>query len=222
MTPSWPREDRLLSSQAPSDRFRRRVSDIYDELHPRANDALIVLLRRVEIASSIAAGQKLPTLGRGLEIRNMGRAAGQCRPDGTVVINSQLIDWPDDVRDTVAHELAHAVVETARRQLLAQRRWRGNRDTSDKAREKAGEWSVHGALWKTVARELGDSGDRCHKLPLKPLRHMRRFLYRADCGTEVVLSTVRHHRLQRDRTFGYVLKRKGVRVFGRHFVGEVE
>ena len=34
------------------------------------------------------------------------------------IINSQLIDHPGEIRPTVAHELAHAVVETARRQLL--------------------------------------------------------------------------------------------------------
>jgi hypothetical protein len=87
---------------------------------------------------------------------------------------------------------------------------------------RRGEWTTHGSIWQSVARELGDGGERCHRLPLQPSRRLRRFLYRADCGAEVVLTSVRHNRLQRNRGMEYRLNRGNVRIGGRHFVGEVE
>ena len=42
------------------------------------------------------------------------------------------------------------------------------------------------------------------------------------CGAEVVLTSVRHNRLQRNRGMEYRLNRGNVRIGGRHFVGEVE
>ena len=195
--------------------FRRQVLTEYDTLHPRAETALSEFLQRFDMTASYP-------LPRGLEVRDIGRAAGRCTPDGTIVINSQLIDCPGEIRATVAHELAHAVVETARRELLARHGLRRRQGAFADMARRRGEWSAHGAIWRSVARELGDGGERCHRLPLKPKRRLRRFLYRADCGAEVVLSSVRHNRLQRNRGMEYRLAGRDARVAWRHCVGEVE
>ena len=196
-------------------RFRETVSRLYDELYPQAQCALDDLLQRL-------GGKPGVVLQRGLSVRNIGRAAGKCAPGGALIVNSQLVDFPDDVRDTLAHELAHAVVETARLNLPSSFwRARGAGRARDR-RNRTGPWSSHGALWKDVATRLGDSGDRCHRLPLQPVRRLRRYLYRADCGTEVVLTSVRHRRLQRDRASAYHWPRKGVSVRARHYVEEIE
>lgn len=203
-------------------RFREEALRAYEELFPRASGALEALLSSQSVAFGLPSRTPPPAVPRGLAIRNIGRSAGQCARDGTIVINAQLVDFPDDLRDTVAHELAHAVVETARRWLSAKRGRMRDRETLRRLACRHGEWAAHGAVWKSVARQLGDSGDRCHALPLRPLRRQRRFLYRADCGAEKVLSAVRHNRLQRDRRLWYRWRTDGVRIFGRHFVGEVE
>lgn len=200
--------------------FRQSVQAEYDTLHPSAGallDELLQPFRRSPVFRFPAGTSPLP---RGVAIRNIGRHAGQCTRDGTIVINSQLIDHPGEIRPTVAHELAHAVIETARRVLLSERGHR-RRLPAGLAR-RSGDWSAHGAVWQAVARKLGDGGERCHRLPLKPLRRLRRFLYRTDCGAEVVLTSVRHNRLQRNRRLEYRLRDRDARISGRHFVREVE
>lgn len=203
--------------EGPEREFRRCVTRAFEDLYPCALEALHGLL---DGRSAAAPARSLP---RRITIRNLGRAAGRFDPETGIVINSQLIDFPGDIRDTVAHELAHAVVETARRVLLAGVRGRlRNRLLIRQAAHRRGDWAAHGAVWRSVARRLGDSGDRCHALPLQPLRRQRRFLYRADCGAEKVLTTIRHNRLQRNRRLWYQWRADGVQIFARHFVGEVE
>lgn len=50
----------------------------------------------------------------------------------------------DDIRDTILHEIAHALV---------------------------GKKHNHDAVWKAKAREIGCSGERCHRLTLTPPRY---------------------------------------------------
>ena len=50
----------------------------------------------------------------------------------------------EDVRDTILHEIAHALV---------------------------GRTHNHGAAWKTKAREIGCTGERCHRLQFAPPRY---------------------------------------------------
>lgn len=202
--------------------FRQSVRAEYDALYPRANALLDELLGRVRPVSASRVAPAPCPLPRGVAIRNIGRLAGQCTREGTVVVNSQLIEHPEEVRATVAHELAHAVVETARRELLARHGLRRRRGAFADMARRRGAWSAHGAVWQAIARQLGDGGERCHRLPLEPKRRLRRFLYRADCGAEVVLTSVRHNRLQRNRGMEYRLAGRGARVGWRHFVREVE
>ena len=197
--------------------FRFMVRAAYDALHPAAEALLGQLLQ--DLHDDPPPPNPLP---RGIEIRDIGRLAGQCTRSGTIVVNSQLIDHPEEIRATVAHELAHAVVETARRELLARRGLRRRRGAFADMARRQGAWSSHGAIWQSVARKLGDGGERCHRLPLKPKRRLRQFLYRSDCGAEVVLSSVRHNRLQRNRGMEYRLAGRNVRIGRRHFVEEVE
>lgn len=202
--------------------FGQQVHAEYDALYPSASALLAAILDRYRAASILTRSPPACRLSRCLEIRDIGRLAGQCQRNGTIVINIQLIDYPDAIRATVAHELAHAVVETARRVLLSERGSRRRRGLAAGMARRQGEWSAHGAVWQAVARQLGDGGERCHRLPLRPRRRLRRFLYRADCGAEVVLTSVRHNRLQRNRGLEYRLAHRDVRISGRHFVREVE
>jgi len=66
----------------------------------------------------------------------------------TITINSQLIDFPDQVRPTISHELAHFVVVMVKHH-------KGINQTR-------GHWSHHGKVWKNAAIRLGDDGNRCH------------------------------------------------------------
>lgn len=207
----------MASKPDPRERaFRQSVQADYDALYPRAGALLGELLQRFGASPAACA------LPRGVEVRNIGRLAGQCTREGTVVVNSQLIEHPEEVRATVAHELAHAVVETARRALLSCYLPKRRRGSLAGLARRRGDWSSHGATWRAVACALGDGGERCHRLPLKPLRRLRRFLYRADCGAEVLLTTVRHNRLQRNRRLEYRWTDRDIRISGRHFVREIE
>jgi predicted SprT family Zn-dependent metalloprotease len=200
--------------------FRQAVFAAHAELYPLASALLDELLRRFKRAR--ARAPRPAPLARGIEIRNIGRLAGQCTREGTLVINSQLIDHPGEIRATVAHELAHAVVEAARRNLLA---GNGRPRLSGPARDMArrsGEWSAHGAIWRQIIGRLGEGGERCHRLPLQPVRRLRRFLYRADCGAEVQLTSIRHNRLQRNRHLSYRWGTNGVVLAGRHFLREID
>ena len=141
-----------------------------------------------------------------LVVRNIGRSAGKVI-GGTVIINQQLVDHPESLLPTVAHELAHVVVDQARRLL--------------RVRQRNGQWSAHGTVWRDVARALGDTGRRCHELNLKPVRTVCHYLYRLPDGTERRLSAVRHHRLQKDRLGGYRWPGDSEPVRWNHLVGKI-
>ena len=210
------------SAQLTTGEFRQIVLAEHAALHGNAQSRLEALLRRFDPGAAFDTLPPACHLSHGIEIRDLGRAAGRCTRDGTVIVNSQLIDHPGAVRATVAHELAHAVVETARRSLLTRRGPRRRRGVFADMARRQGAWATHGSIWQSVARELGDGGERCHRLPLQAKRRLRCFLYRADCGAEVVLTSVRHNRLQRNRGMEYRLAGRDARVGWRHFVGEVE
>jgi predicted SprT family Zn-dependent metalloprotease len=127
------------------------------------------------------AGQPI-TLTRRLVIRDLGCIAGRYCKGNTyrraamngrevyvrdqrperVEINSQLIDHPEEILVTVGHELAHQVVHHLKK---------AHGITTQRA-----PWNSHGRIWKQVAQKLGDTGERCQQLPLKPTRSARRFL----------------------------------------------
>jgi len=181
--------------------FQTAVARTFARMLPMAEQALAELLVQQGAAHTAAR------LRVRLHIRDIGRAAGHVRAD-VLTVNAQLVDFPDQVSNTVAHELAHAVVDEARRQL--------------RIRHRRGAWAAHGTAWRSVAQRLGDSGDRCHRLPLRPLRRASRYLYRLPDGTERILTAIRHNRLQRNRNGGYHFRGDSEPVRGRHFVTELE
>jgi hypothetical protein len=72
----------------------------------------------------------------------------------TVVLNTQLLDYPQETKSTIAHELAHfATNEIKAHHGITNRR---------------GKWGVHGSVWAGIAKQMGDTGSRCHKLSLMP------------------------------------------------------
>lgn len=180
--------------------FRQRARRVFRDLLPRADEALrSVLLRHGYRRRCTLADVEL-------EIRDLGQTAGQVR-GRVVTINSQLAEHPHALRGIIAHELAHVVADTARRTLRKRRR-------SD-------EWSTHGSIWVEVAQWLGDSGETCHTLPLKPVRVLSMHLYRLSDGTERVLSAIRHNRLQRNRRKWYLWPGDSEPVRWRHYIGEI-
>lgn len=160
-------------------------------------------------------GERL-TVHHKLTIADLGSRAGVCRyrrgpslervVDCEVRINSQLATVaPDEVADTLAHEFAHAIVETMRV-------WKGHR--------RKGLWSSHGAIWRMVMRTLGYQPSRCHTLDLKPTRRERRWVYEAACGTRVRVSTTLHNRIQKGQV--RTVRRTGGRIARGNFVGPAE
>jgi predicted SprT family Zn-dependent metalloprotease len=180
--------------------FRSAAAGEFNRLLPLAERALDDLLR--QHGRSCAPLRLRPQL----RIRNIGRTAGQAHR-AVVTLNAQLVGFPEEVSPTLAHELAHVVVDEARHQLGI--------------RHRRGAWSAHGAVWRAVARQLGDADDRCHRLPLQPLRSVSRYLYRLPDGTERVLSAVRHNRLHRNRGLSYHFRGDSEPVRRRHFVARL-
>jgi len=98
-----------------------------------------------------------------------GKFADHVREDGyfcyrpTITINSQLIDFPDQVPPTISHELAHFVVVMVKRHM---------KNTATR-----GHWGHHGKVWKNAAMRLGDNGNRCHSIhALTPTKFKVRLL----------------------------------------------
>lgn len=85
---------------------------------------------------------------------------------------------------TVAHEYAHAVVHVF---------------SVHRARFSGGDFSSHGALWRSLMELFGHEPKRCHDYPAKPARSVKTFLYRCrDCGKDYRLGPVRHGRLEKN------------------------
>jgi predicted SprT family Zn-dependent metalloprotease len=181
--------------------LQRQAQAILEGMLPLAEKQLDGLVRQT------IPGRKAHLPECSLVVRNLGRSAGKVI-GGTVIINQQLANHPDSLYPTVAHELAHVVVEQARRQL--------------RIRHRNGQWSAHGAVWRRVATALGDTGKRCHDLNLEPSRTVSRYLYRLPDGTERHLSAVRHHRLQKNRYGAYHWPGDSEPVRWQHLVGRIE
>ncbi|OGU22510.1 MAG: hypothetical protein A2580_08990 [Hydrogenophilales bacterium RIFOXYD1_FULL_62_11] len=98
---------------------------------------------------------------------------------GTIRLNIEAcrVALDDMLDDTIPHEIAHLVAEWTRR------------------------GHGHDEGWRRIAISLGSTGQRCHTLDLTPARKTRRFRYRATCGTEIALSSVRHNKLRKGKTF---------------------
>jgi SprT protein len=133
---------------------------------------------------------------------NMGRTnAGEAiQEDGelTLRFNSQV---PKErlIAEVIPHEVAHLVCY--RRPELGKNHCDG---------------------WKSICIALGGIGTRTIEgLDLKPSKTYRKFLYRTDYGNDVVLSTIRHNKLQRGKVVEYFLN-KTIRIKASHFLQEID
>lgn len=107
-----------------------------------------------------------------------GNSAGQAilRAGGLILrFNQEAIAkaYADMVEDTLPHEVAHLVCFT------------------DPARGRN-----HNAGWAAVAKSLGGSGNRIHRIELTKARRVRRYVYVLSDGSELKLTKEQHTKLQ--------------------------
>lgn len=93
-------------------------------------------------------------------------------------VEAMRLDWDGFVNDTIPHEIAHIIC------FMCPEMGKN-----------------HDAGWQNVCIALGGSGKLYHSLKLTPGRRTKKFMYVASCGTEIVLSTIRHNKVQRGTTF---------------------
>lgn len=159
------------------------------------NDAAHALAEQLQSATVQWMERAVPLfLGHGrtrprVEVRCdlRGRSAGQLRryADGRLVIRYNLgmalLQPQAFVRETVPHEVAHAVV------------WVCHGEGA----------KPHGTEWRAVMRHFGfDDASRCHNFATtpQPARRQRRWLYVCDCRQHE-LSSVRHNRARKGQTY---------------------
>jgi len=87
--------------------------------------------------------------------------------------------WDHLINDTVPHELAHIVCFVAPQFGRA-----------------------HNPGWRRVCRQLGGSGERCHREQVTYAKG-RTYVYTTTTGHSVALSEVRHQRVQRGMTYSF-------------------
>ena len=94
----------------------------------------------------------------------------------TVVLNSRLVAFPEEIDRTLRHELAHLVAF---------------------ARARRTRIKAHGEEWRRACAELGIPGEsRCHALPLPRRNVQRPYVYRCPaCG--LILRRVRRINVRR-------------------------
>lgn len=131
-----------------------------------------------------------------------GRSAGLAHGHHKVGYNIHIFAQDPErfINDTIPHEIAHMVVNAL----------------------NAGKG--HDKNWKHVCTMLGGNGNRCYSaenITHKLLRHRKQYQYRASCGTLVMLSDVRHKRLQQEKLSLCVVKTKG-KILPEHFTGVVK
>ena len=116
--------------------------------------------------------------------RKMGfRVAGCAHYNGYYIeMNTNYLyskDWKEFLDGTILHELGHIAAY--------------------KLYGEAG----HGPVWKKVARQLGDSGDRCHTME-KPENGKNRkgtIVVKCKCGHERVMTIKKYNRMCAQRYF---------------------
>lgn len=141
--------------------------------------------------------------------------------DRTYTINLNLIimvDNPDSVEDTVAHEFAHLVdgianPHTRETQIVRNRRGGYSRSKRD----------VHGSTWKNIMRLFGKAPERCHDLDVSRARvrggrSTKVHVWKCGCGNgQVVLSPAKHKKqLAAVGNYGYYQRGHTVNRCGKY------
>ncbi len=135
-----------------------------------------------EVAENLPEGIKHPPKFKVVMFRN-SPTAGRAQGINTIKINADLAElYPDQLRDTVIHEVAHCLVHL-------------NYDYRCKP---------HGAEWQDMMAQLG-IGDiqRCHRMEQPDLRRKEQRTHRYVCNCrEYQLTTTRHNKvLFKGRTY---------------------
>lgn len=131
-----------------------------------------------------------------------GRAAGLAHGCSKVGYNVHVFAQDPDrfINNTIPHEIAHIVVN-------ALRIGKGHDNT-----------------WKRVCNMLGGNSERCYSaenITHKFARHRKQYEYRATCGTIIMLSDVRHNRLQSGKQSLKII-RTGGKILPENFTGLVK
>lgn len=142
--------------------------------------------------------------------RKKGTCAGTAH-DGRYEIDLNLIimiDNPDSIEDTVAHEFAHLVdgivnPETRETKIIRTRRGlrRSKRD-------------VHGYTWKNIMRLFGKAPERCHDLDVSRARVRNKrstkvHVWKCGCGQGKVVLTPATHKKQLKAVGNYGYYQRG-------------
>lgn len=137
-----------------------------------------------------------------------GNSAGQAtlrRGELILRFNIEAIEkaYTDMVEDTIPHEVAHLVCFL------------------DPTYGKN-----HNQGWSDMAKSLGGSGERIHKIRLSKARRVRRYCYVLSDGSELALTKDQHLKLQEGRsTFHardcHTLSGTCLPIFKDHFVKEM-
>ncbi|AUS02723.1 SprT-like protein [Vibrio phage 2.275.O._10N.286.54.E11] len=94
--------------------------------------------------------------------------------------NPQMLrdeNMPQLLQDTIPHEVAHLVAAII-----------------------CGPYEGHGSTWSRIAVILGCDGNRLCRdgaVNLKPIRTTREFVYILDSGDDVIMSSIRHNKIQK-------------------------
>jgi len=149
-------------------------------------------IRNLTLKVKSIYGITLPHIAIRFDLK--GRCAGRAGRDYNgyyIRINVDMMasdeSWNDIIGDTVPHELAHIVCFIC--PYLGKN---------------------HNTGWSRVCKNLGGSGERCHKLKFV-YANGKQFTYTLSCGRIIVVSTTRHNRIQKGvvyrTSFGSVLNK---------------
>jgi predicted SprT family Zn-dependent metalloprotease len=130
--------------------------------------------------------------------RNAGLAHGYSKVGYNVHVFAQ--DPERFINTTIAHEIAHIVCSYI------------------------GNGKGHCPVWKRTCRMLGGNGQRCFAadgINTKTLRNRKQYEYRGSCGTLVMMSDVRHNKMQRGGTDKLRIKSTRGTIDRHGFTGRV-
>ena len=122
----------------------------YALLEPVARDSRRADRERLATVSQVAERliRRHGLVGWSFQFNDASRQAGRCAYGIRVISMSRLfcLKAPvEEIRDTILHEIAHALV---------------------------GPEHNHDSIWKTTARSIGCTGNRCHDVDFAPFRYI--------------------------------------------------
>ena len=154
-------------------------------------DMIVARLGELRTIAKTKFGDRVILGSCGLDFTLRGAKAGVAYGTGKIALNIDMIagdSFEHILNETLPHEYAHII-------CLQNGLDRG-----------------HGKNWKSVAKILGCSGERCHKEPVKYARG-KTYEYVASCGSVIRISETIHKRILRGRS--YSLKTTGGKLHSK-------